>query len=79
MVLVKQFHWRLRKDVKDLFFTMLDVSTLAEEISQVVKCKNRLFERHHNKGFGFLSSFLTMPSNSIINNHESMQIDSMRF
>jgi hypothetical protein len=83
MTLVKQLHWGLKEDVKDLLLTMPDVSTLPEAISQAVKCDNRLFERRHNKRLGsqirIPSSYPTIPSNTINSQHEPMQIDSLRF
>jgi hypothetical protein len=83
MALVRQFHWGLKEDVKDLLLTMPDVSTLLEAISQAVKCDNRLFERRHNKRLGsqirIPSSYPTIPSNTINSQHEPMQIDSLRF
>jgi hypothetical protein len=83
MTLVKQLHWGLKEDVKDLLLTMPDVSTLPEAISQAVKCDNRLFKRRHNKKLGFQirvpSPYPTIPSNTINSQHEPMQIDSLRF
>lgn len=87
MALVRQFYWGLRDDVKDLLLTMPDVSTLAEAISQAVKCDNRLFERRQNKRLGPQirvplssppSTTLALPSNPI-NNYDPMQIDSIRY
>ena len=40
------FHRGLPDDVKDLLLFLPDPQTLSEAISQVVKCDNRLFQRH---------------------------------
>jgi hypothetical protein len=43
--LMRQFHWGLRDDVKDLLLSMPDPETLNEAISQAVKYDNRFFQR----------------------------------
>jgi hypothetical protein len=45
---MSQFYWRLWDDVKDLLLSMPDPQTPNEAISQVMKCGNRLFQRHQD-------------------------------
>jgi hypothetical protein len=48
---INQFQFGQRNNVKDLMFTMLDLSTLNQAIAQGVRCDNKIFkfqqvERH---------------------------------
>jgi hypothetical protein len=47
-MLINQLQLGLQIDVKDLLFTLLDLSTLNQAIAQVVWCDNRLF-KHQQK------------------------------
>jgi hypothetical protein len=50
-MLMSQFQFGLRGDVKDLLVTLLDPLTLSQAIAQVIWCDNKLCEcqqeRHH--------------------------------
>ena len=76
MALVRQFHWGLKEDIKDLLLTMPNESTLPKAIFQAIKCNNRLFERRHNKRLGSQnrvpSPYPKIPSNTINSQHEPM-------
>jgi hypothetical protein len=47
--LMSQFHWGLQDDMEDLLLSMHEPQTLNEAISQIVKCDNRLFQRHQDQ------------------------------
>jgi retrotransposon gag protein len=47
--LADQFRSGLASDVKDLLLTLPDATTLADAITQAVRCDNRLFERRKEK------------------------------
>jgi hypothetical protein len=46
----------LRGDVKDLLFTLPDLSTLNQSIAQVIRCANKLFEHWQNRCHELLST-----------------------
>jgi hypothetical protein len=48
-VLVSQFYWGLKDDVKDLMLILPDPQILNEVINQAVKCGNRLFQRRQDQ------------------------------
>lgn len=65
---------------------MPNISTLAEAISQAIKCNNRLFERCQNKRHIQQISIplppptmLTLSTYFINSNYKLMQIDSIRY
>jgi len=46
---MSRFQFGLYSDMKDLFLTMPNPTTLNQIITQLVHCVNRLFEHHQNK------------------------------
>ena len=84
--LMSQFYWGLKDIVKDLLLSLHDPQTLNEEISQAVKCDNRLFQRHQDQSSWTPSREQTIRRTSSLsasrpNSHlevADMQIDAIR-
>jgi hypothetical protein len=83
--LMRQFHWELRDNVKDLLLSMLDPQTLNEAINQAVKCDNWLFQRRQDQHswnspkYSYSHSIISTTVSSLHFGTEDMQIDALRY